>query len=178
MAHKEQRIYLDRIKREFPNFFINKKVLDIGSLDINGTAKPWFENCEYIGVDVGAGKGVDIVCEGQKLDHPDNSYDVVLTCECFEHNPYWAETFINMHRMLRPNGLMIMTCATTGRREHGTSRTSPSKSPLTIAKGWDYYKNLTELDFRGKIDIDNLFENYLFEVDKKACDLYFHGFKR
>ena len=177
MAHKEQRDYLDKIKNLYPEQFNSKKVLDIGSLDINGTAKTWFDNCEYIGIDVGPGKGVDIVCEGQNLDHPDNHYDVVVTFECFEHNPYWYETFLNMYRMLKPNGFFILSCATTGRHEHGTQKRSPTKSPLTIKKGWNYYKNLTELDFREKMDIDIMFNNYKFEVNSKAHDIYFHGFK-
>jgi len=178
MAHKEQRDYLDNIKKIYLEQFNNKKVLDIGSLDINGSSRVWFENCEYIGVDVGPGKGVDIVSEGQNLDHPDNFYDVVLSFECFEHNPYWLETFLNMYRMLKSNGFFILSCATTGRQEHGTTKRSPTKSPLTIAKGWDYYKNLTENDFREKMNIDTMFEKYKFEWNNRAHDLYFHGFKK
>jgi len=178
MAHEQQRLFLDKVKSLFPDFFTHKKILDIGSLNINGTARPWFENCTYIGVDVGDGKDVDIVCEGQNLDHADNFYDVTVSCECFEHNPYWLETFRNMHRMLKPNGLMIMTCATTGRREHGTNKRKPKSSPLTIKKGWEYYKNLTENDFRDVMDIDSMFKDYEFSIETKSCDLYFYGFKK
>ena len=46
---------------------------------------------------------------------PTASFDVVISCECFEHNPYWRETFLNMTRVLRPGGLFVLTCATTGR---------------------------------------------------------------
>lgn len=178
MAHKQQRLFLDKVKSLFPDFFIHKKILDIGSLNINGTARSWFVECEYVGVDVGLGNGVDIVCEGQNLDHSDNLYDVTLSCECFEHNPFWSETFRNMHRMLKPNGLMIMTCATTGRREHGTKKLNPKASPLTIKKGWEYYKNLTENDFRHVMDIDSMFKDYEFSIETKSCDLYFYGFKK
>jgi hypothetical protein len=83
-----------------------------------------------------------------------------------------------MHRMVKPNGLVVMTCATTGRPEHGTSRTTPNDSPLTTNIGWDYYKNLTEEDFRNKLDIDNMFSTYKFEVESANKDLYFYGFKK
>jgi hypothetical protein len=37
MAHKEQRDYFETVQKKFPETFVNKKVLDIGSYDFNGT---------------------------------------------------------------------------------------------------------------------------------------------
>jgi len=175
MSHVQQIEYVNSIKSNYLNYFKNKKILEVGSLDINGSVRTFFENCDYTGLDVGEGKGVDMVCEGQTFQGESNSYDVVISCECFEHNPYWLETFENMYRMCKPDGLVIMTCATTGRKEHGTSRTSPRKSPLTVAKGWDYYKNLTEEDFRTNINFDETFSKYEFSNNTKSSDLYFFG---
>ena len=98
--------------------------------------------------------------------------------KCFEHNPYWRETFTNMIDHCRPGGLVVMTCATTGRPEHGTQRSLPEDSPLTIANGWNYYKNLTETDFLTAFDLDEWFEEWKFSVNEEACDLYFHGLKK
>jgi SAM-dependent methyltransferase len=178
MAHQQQFNYIEKLKLKFPTNFFNKKVLEVGSLNINGSIRMFFTNCEYLGIDVGPGRGVDLVCEGQSLDHPNESYDTVGSCECFEHNPHWVETFNNMVRMTKPGGLVFMTCATTGRSEHGTTRTSPADSPLTIGIGWDYYKNLTEQDFREHIDIDSIFSDYKFEVGATHPDLYFYGIKK
>ena len=178
MAHQQQFNYIEKLKLKFPTSFFNKKVLEVGSLNINGSIRIFFTNCEYLGIDVGPGRGVDLVCEGQSLDHPNESYDTVGSCECFEHNPHWVETFNNMIRMTKPGGLVFMTCATTGRPEHGTTRTSPADSPLTIGIGWDYYKNLTEQDFREHIDIDSIFSDYKFEVGAPHLDLYFYGVKK
>ncbi len=50
------------------------------------------------------GPGVDVVSSGHALDFPDETFDVTLSCECFEHNPYWLETFRNMHRMTKAGG--------------------------------------------------------------------------
>jgi len=32
---------------------------------------------------------------------PANSFDCTISVECFEHNPFWLETFVNMLRMTR-----------------------------------------------------------------------------
>jgi SAM-dependent methyltransferase len=178
MAHQQQFDYIQKLKSRYSVYFSNKKVLEVGSLNINGTIRSLFTDCDYLGIDVGLGKDVDLVCEGQNLDHPNETYDTVCSCECFEHNPYWVETFNNMHRMTKSSGLVFMSCATTGRPEHGTTRTSPQDSPLTTGKGWDYYKNLTAEDFILKFNLGNMFLIYEFEIGGPVPDLYFYGIKR
>lgn len=197
MSHSYQREFILMVKDKNPSFFNNKKVLEVGSLNINGTMRDFFTDCEYTGIDVGEGKDVDIVCSGHEYDAEDESYDVTTSGECFEHNPYWAETFSNMVRMTKSGGLIFFTCATTGRPEHGTTRTSPTKSPLTIEKGWDYYRNLDENDFRNAFNepFDDIFEVYEFHSTVEepptefiknlkstdypySKDLYFWGIKK
>lgn len=175
MSHSEQIEFVRNLKNKFNDYFYDKKVLEVGSLDINGSVRSFFENCSYHGLDVSFGNGVDIVCEGQKYSAPDNSYDVVCSAECFEHNPYWLETFKNMIRLCRDGGLVFFTCATDGRPEHGTTRTTPADSPLTIGIGWDYYRNLNKKDFTDEIDFNSFFESYHFEVEENHHDLFFWG---
>lgn len=175
MAHKEQQYFLNSLRTLFPEHFSNVRVLDVGSLNINGSIRQHFDGSEILGIDVGEGPGVDLVCAGQDLDHPDGHYDTVCSCECFEHNPYWVETFRNMIRMTRSGGLVIMTCATDGRAEHGTKRSKPEDAPLIE---WDYYRNLNEQDFRHEFDLDQLFTEYAFMVEPLVHDLYFYGFRR
>ena len=178
MAHQQQFDFIQQLKTKYPTHFFNKKVLEVGSLNINGSIRIFFTGCDYLGIDVGPGLDVDLVSEGQKLTELDETYDTVGSCECFEHNPYWVETFNNMYRMTKQNGLVFMSCATTGRAEHGTTRTSPKDSPLTVTNGWEYYKNLTEQDFRKHIDIDSMFNKYEFQVGAPHPDLYFYGIKK
>lgn len=178
MSHPQQMNFFSQVKAIAPQFFENRRVVEIGSLDINGTIRKFFENCQYVGVDVGPGPGVDIVCEGQHYAGDSNSFDVAASAECFEHNPHWIATFANMLRLVRPGGLIIVSCATTGRPEHGTTRTSPGDSPLTIGRGWEYYLNLTEEDFRANFNFDNLFLDYRFVINDASHDLYFVGTKK
>lgn len=178
MAHTEQHNFIHSVKNFYPDYFNNCQVLEIGSLDINGSIRQFFNNCDYLGVDVGQGHGVDLVSPGEDLELPDNSYKTVVSTECFEHNPNWVKTFKNMIRMCSSQGLVIMTCATTGRPEHGTARTSPSDSPLTQSMWGDYYKNLTQEDFEKEFNFDSIFSKFEFIVDPAHCDLYFYGIKR
>lgn len=185
MAHLEQQQYIEGLKNRFPHVFKGKKVLEVGSLNINGTVRSFFEDCDYTGIDVGEGPCVDIVCQGQEYNAPDATFDTIISCECLEHNPYWLETFVNMIRMCKPGGVVIMTCAGTGRAEHGTFRTSPECSPLTVGIGWEYYKNLTEADFRARIDMDKVFSVYEWsehihhgEPNPEAKDLCFWGVRK
>lgn len=189
MAHKEQRDYFESVKNRFPEVFLNKKVLDIGSYDLNGTNSYLFENSEVLGLDIEEGPGVDIACEAQKFDAPDESFDVVVSSECWEHNPYYKESIQNAVRMLKSGGFMLFACATTGRPVHGIASmqkemltTDPTWTVMPSAKldGWqtEYYRNVTEEDVRDAINVDEIFFSYQFVVEENHCDLYFWGFKK
>jgi SAM-dependent methyltransferase len=177
MAHKEQQDFCKYVKDLFPNRFKNVLVLDIGSLDINGSIKELFEDSEYIGVDIGEGKNVDVISRGH-LYTSDRQFDVVASTECFEHDEHYGLTIHNMYRLLKPGGLFFFTCASEGRPEHGTKRTSPENAPY-IAELGDYYKNVTEKDIRDVINVDSLFYKYEFQNRTYfPQDLYFWGLKK
>lgn len=52
MAHQEQVRFCESVREKFPSLFVGKKVLDAGSLDINGNNRYLFTDCEYVGIDV------------------------------------------------------------------------------------------------------------------------------
>jgi len=178
MAHAQQMFFVQALRSLWPSYFERTKVGEVGSLDINGSVRTFFENCDYLGYDVEHGPGVDVAQEGQLIGEPTGSLDVVISSECFEHNPFWAETFANMLRICRPAGLVVLTCATTGRPEHGTARTTPGDSPLTVALGWDYYRNITAEDFMRASNLPGWFQTYHFYVCPATFDLYFFGIRR
>ena len=165
MAHREQIQYCNSIKNRFPFYFKNKSVLDCGSLDVNGCNKYLFEDCDYIGIDLDKGPNVDVVC---RIHEHVGTYDVVISTECLEHDYYWEKSLQNMVKMVKNGGLLLITCATTGRAPHGTHDATPKDSPFTN----DYYLNLTEEDFRKVIDVEK-FKEYEFTIDKNHCDLMF-----
>ena len=181
MAHEKQQEFYERVKQHLPKYFSDVKVLDIGSLDINGNNKHFFNHpFYYVGVDLAEGQNVDVVCPGHLYDSG-FLFDFVTSSECFEHDMYYARTIQNMVKLLRPGGLMVFTCASTGRPEHGTLRSNPLDAPFLkgIDEIWsNYYKNLTEDDIRSAIEINNTFATFNFEYEPETCDLYFWGIKK
>jgi SAM-dependent methyltransferase len=85
----------------------NVKVVDIGAQDVNGSLRSVITpNVQYIGVDMELAKGVDIVIEDPyKLPFEDNSIDAVVSSSCFEHSEMFWVLFLEIMRVLKPNGL-------------------------------------------------------------------------
>lgn len=183
MAHPEQAAFCKKVRDKFPEEFINCRVLDIGSLDINGNNRYLFEDparefgYAYTGIDIGEGKNVDVVSKGHEFK-PGCQYDIVISTECFEHDIHWKETVKNCIDLTKSGGIFMFTCATTGRQEHGTSRTTPQDSPFTHIQFGDYYCNLTEYDIRQISGFDSFFSEMEFGTNNKTKDLYFWGRKK
>lgn len=177
MAHPQQLAFVRAASEHLAPDFRGRRVLEIGSYDVNGSIRGCFPGGDYLGVDLIAGPGVDRVCSGDEVSEPDDSFDLALSCECFEHTPRWGEAFENMVRMTRPGGMVLFSCATTGRLEHGTARTSPTMSPGTASVHSSYYRNLTAQDFRARTPLDRYFSAHFFVVNRYSNDLYFAGMK-
>ena len=177
MAHKAQYEFCSKVVNMNKDLFINKKVLDCGSLDINGNNRHMFTDCEYIGIDVGTGKNVDVVSTIHEYPGKDEEFDIIVSTECGEHDMYWKESLLQTVRMLKPGGIFVFTCATHGRAEHGTRRSQPKDAPLLQGEWSDYYRNLDESDIRSAIDIENAFESFEFLVHEGHRDLQFWGIK-
>lgn len=180
MSHHEQRFYVQKISQRFPFHFTNKHVLDVGSLDINGNNRWAFTDwASYTGIDIAPGINVDVVSKGHEYD-PGIQYETIISTECFEHDKYYEQTLQNIVRLLKPGGMFIFTCATTGRAEHGTVNSDIYSSPLTCnIEDWaSYYKNLTEEDIRKAINVEEIFSEFEFEVNGFTHDLYFYGIKK
>lgn len=171
MSHAEQMNFVQRCKNSYPLVFNKSNVLEIGSYNVNGTVRIYFDDPSlYIGLDLSTGKDVDVVCSGHLYD-TDVRFDVVISSECFEHDENWDKTFKNMIRLCKSGGLVIFTCASNNRPEHGTKKTTPSDS--LSSQFTDYYKNLFKDDFLAIVDMDTTFTQYVFE--SPANDLYFVG---
>ena len=169
------------VKRTLPNFFIGKRVLDVGSGDINGNNRFLFENCEYNGNDVIQTKNVTIVSRTKDLPFQNNTFDTIISTECFEHDPEYKESLLKIYSMLKPDGLFCFTCASTDRPEHGTRRMKPWDSYGTIGNledMSDYYKNLTEIDLNEVLPLNEFFSVWDTYYNNDSKDLYFVGIKK
>lgn len=156
-------------------FIEGARIIEIGSYDVNGTVRTIFTGAaEYVGVDLTPGPGVDLVGFGHEVDHATASYDVAISGECFEHDPFWIRTLSNMVRLTRPGGLVAFTCASRGRVEHGTRRAGAHYSPGTQSAGIDYYRNVHLEDLQN-LPLDQWFSNYGVWYLESSFDLYFAG---
>lgn len=181
MAHRQQTEFCKNIRKIFPEYFSDRNVLDIGSLDINGNNRFLFNSCGYVGLDVGEGPNVDVISVGHLYNAPDESYDTIISTEVFEHDMFYENTIRNVIRMLKHGGAFIFTCASTGRPEHGTRKSDGSyAAPLLrqISEEWsDYYKNLTEDDIKSIRGFIESFPDGIFQYNSEVGDLYFFGIK-
>lgn len=115
--HLEVQQYLNKIKNKYPDFFKNKRVLELGSRNINGTPRGFFENCEYIGLDRESGDGVDVVCLAHEYKSR-KKFDVIVSTEMLEHDKYVDKTIKNAWSLLKRGGIMIFTAANINRAPH------------------------------------------------------------
>ena len=115
-------------------------VLEIGSLDINGTIRHLFDSLvsdggSYVGIDIQEGPGVDVVADAAAIKCK-NPVDIIVCAEVFEHTPVWREIVKNSHENLKDRGLFIATMAGEGRAPHSAIDENPIRS-------WEYYRNVT-----------------------------------
>jgi hypothetical protein len=157
--HDAVRRFIRQTKEKYPDLFEAKRVIDCGSMDINGSIRPFFESVEeYIGVDWRDGKGVDVVSLFHEYDEqPDGYFDVAVSMETFEHDPYWRKSLKKMLDKIRLEGSLIISCGGPNRHHH-QFQASPQDR---------YYKNLTLDELRGVV-----LENSMF---KKIDSVYSSG---
>lgn len=179
--HEQAKRFTLFVKNILKEYFDSKYVLDVGSGDINGNNRFLFNNCIYQGNDVISAPNVTVVSKTKDLSFPNNTFDTVISTECFEHDPEYNESFKQIYKMLKPGGLFCFTCASTNRHEHGTRRTSPYDSYGTkggLEDMVDYYKNLTIKDINNVLDLNTLFSVWDSYYNSTSCDLYFVGIKK
>jgi len=93
------------------------QVLEIGSKNINGTARVHWPNAQWLGIDRSPGLGVDVVCD--ILDYQcDSLHDLVICCEVFEHCDQWRAICGRARQLLLSTGRFIGTAAGVGRAPH------------------------------------------------------------
>jgi SAM-dependent methyltransferase len=105
--------------RLFFNFYWRqgfRRILDIGSLDINGSLR---QHCppaaEYVGIDCTAGPGVDLVLEDPyQYPFPAGHFDLIVSTSCFEHDPMFWLTFVEASRVLSPDGFLYLNAPSNG----------------------------------------------------------------
>lgn len=99
----------------FPNNF-SFDVLEIGSQNFNGGLREFKRtNMNWFGIDLSEGPGVDrVICVGEQLPFPDESFDLVLASSVFEHDIQFWNTFIEMIRVTKKHGITLLMMPSQG----------------------------------------------------------------
>lgn len=94
------------------------RILDVGSMGINGTYKPLFghEGWEYFGCDIAPGRNVDIVLHDPYTWSmiPTESFEVVISGQALEHIEYFWLTMLEIARVLKKGGLCCLIAPSGG----------------------------------------------------------------
>jgi SAM-dependent methyltransferase len=95
---------------------IGDSILDVGSLDVNGTLRDAVPNeAAYVGADVVSGKNVDIVLDSpHRFQFQSNRFNIVISTSCLEHDDFFWLTFSEMARVLAPGGFIYINAPTNG----------------------------------------------------------------
>src|SRR3990167_11498216 len=103
--HPDAHNWVERCVGELGPF---RRVVEIGSRDINGGVRPLFDGSGYVGVDLVDGAGVDKV--GDIINLADGlTADCVLSTEALEHHPDPQAVIDAAGRMLPDRGVLIAT---------------------------------------------------------------------
>lgn len=92
----------------YPSFFTGRRVLEVGSCDINGSVKSFFDTTDYTGVDWRDGPGVSNVCLAHEMFFPE-TFEVVISASMLEHDPYYEKSLPVMVKQLRETGLFLLS---------------------------------------------------------------------
>ena len=94
------------------------KVLDVGSLDVNGSYRNLFDSnhWDYIGLDAEPGKNVNIVPKDPYdwKEVESNTFDLVISGQALEHIEFPWKTFENIERVLKSNASCCIIAPSCG----------------------------------------------------------------
>lgn len=116
-------------------------------IDIGCGNKPYAHlfSCRYVGVDPDPSTKSDIKADAWRIPLPDESADGILLNQSLEHIPKTMETVREIHRLIKPKGLVLVTVPQTMHAHEQPlplERAPVRNIPRSIASVWkgDYYR--------------------------------------
>lgn len=146
--------FTERVVKEHNLNTSDTSVLIVGSLDVNGSVRPYFDQTTIVGIDLFEGEGVDHVVDAHHLLELDSldqifgspttmynmttrKFDVVVCTEMLEHDDEFWTTLWNISVLLRPGGYFILTARGARRGVEGVKH---GESMWEHAYPDDYYR--------------------------------------
>jgi SAM-dependent methyltransferase len=97
------------------SFDLPEPIVEIGSYQVPGqeniaNLRDLFPGKQYLGMDMRAGPGVDLVANVEKLPQQSGSVGTIFALNTFEHVRCFWRGFEEIHRVLRPDGVLVVSC--------------------------------------------------------------------
>lgn len=119
--HESSYLSMEKFKNQYLDKSTNLKILDVGSYDSNNPPYNYGllfkeKNWKYWGMDIKKGSNVDIVAKDiyNWVEIENESYDVVISGQAFEHMDYFWKAAEEMTRILKPNGYLCIIVPSAG----------------------------------------------------------------
>lgn len=95
-------------------FDLPEPILEIGAYQVDGqeriaNLRSLFPGNKYVGIDMRPGPGVDCVANVEALPQRSGSVGTVLAFNTFEHVKCFWRGLDEVHRVLRPDGVLVMS---------------------------------------------------------------------
>ena len=108
--HYENRLFWSRTVRQYPRYFQDpSRVIEFGSLNINGSLRDFFHVTDHVGIDWRPGPCVDVVSLAHEAPFEAETFDTVLSASMLEHDPHWKESLDKMISVMKPEGILVLT---------------------------------------------------------------------
>ena len=119
--HQSSFLAMEKFKNQYLNKDSVLDILDIGSFDSNEkpfnyghlfNEKTW----NYSGMDIREGPNVDLVVSDiyNWVEIDDESYDVVISGQAFEHMEFFWKAIVEIERILKSGGFCCIIAPSTG----------------------------------------------------------------
>ena len=93
---------------------MEEPIYEFGSLQVSGQEgfvdlRPLFPGKQYVGADMRHGVGVDLILNLHEIDLQPESVGTIICLDTLEHVEYPHRALEEIHRVLKPNGIVIMS---------------------------------------------------------------------
>ena len=119
--HQSSFSAMERFKEQYLDKNSILDILDVGSFDTNSDSFNYGflfneKNWNYTGMDIKEGPNVDLVVSDiyNWFGIKDETYDVVISGQAFEHMEFFWKTIVEIERILKPQGLCCIIAPSTG----------------------------------------------------------------
>ena len=119
--HQSSFLAMEKFKNQYLDIKATLDILDIGSFDSNQEQFNYSilfneKNWNYCGMDIKEGPNVDLVVSDiyNWVEINDESYDVVVSGQAFEHMEFFWKAIVEIKRILKPGGFCCIIAPSTG----------------------------------------------------------------